>query len=90
MKNPNYLLNENYNLVTSSNLEYIFNNMHIDEIVDLQMIDIPSPDDFYNFLKKTLVKYLIYIYMIMLMIFVIDFLKVLIRILQKEKLLKKK
>ena len=90
MKNPNYHLKENYNLVTSSNLEYIFNNMHIDEIVDLQMIDIPSPDDFYNFLKKTLVKYLIYIYMIMLMIFVIDFLKVLIRILQKEKLLKKK
>jgi hypothetical protein len=26
--------------------------MHIDKIVDLQMIDIPSPDDFYNFLEK--------------------------------------
>ena len=31
---------------------YIFNNMNIDEIVDLQMIDIPSSDDFYNFIEK--------------------------------------
>ena len=30
--------------------------MYIDKILDLKMIDIPSPDDFYNFLKKDISK----------------------------------